>query len=64
VEDNKLKIDREIDGGMQSLELSLPSVVSCDLRINTPRFSPIPAIMKAKKKPLESLKDKDLGIDL
>lgn len=42
----------------------MPSVVSCDLRINIPRFSPIPAIMKAKKKPLETVKDTDLGIDL
>ena len=68
---NKLEISngiitatREVDGGLQVLELEAPAVITCDLRVNTPRFTSIPAIMKAKKKPIEELKPSDLGVDI
>ena len=49
IEDNKLLISREIDEGIEKLETSLPAVLTCDLRLNTPRFASLPNIMKAKK---------------
>jgi electron transfer flavoprotein beta subunit len=55
---------REIDGGMETLELALPLVVTTDLRLNAPRYATLPNIMKAKKKPLEMLKPADLGVDV
>lgn len=55
---------REIDGGLQIVEFPPPAVLTCDLRLNTPRFTAIPAIMKAKKKPLETLTADKLGVDL
>ncbi|CAG9325898.1 unnamed protein product [Blepharisma stoltei] len=67
---NKLEIGqiiratREIDGGLQTIEFPPPAVLTCDLRLNTPRFTAIPAIMKAKKKPLETLTPDKLGVDL
>jgi len=63
IENNLIKATREIDGGIQQVEMEAPAVLTCDLRINVPRFTPIPAIMKAKKKPLEELKPQDLGVD-
>eukprot|EP01061_Rhynchopus_euleeides_P035088 TRINITY_DN59133_c0_g1_i1.p1 TRINITY_DN59133_c0_g1~~TRINITY_DN59133_c0_g1_i1.p1 ORF type:complete len:278 (+),score=146.85 TRINITY_DN59133_c0_g1_i1:51-836(+) len=59
-----LKVTREVDNGMQTLSMKLPAVVSCDLRLNTPRFATLPNIMKAKKKPLDTKKIADLGVDL
>lgn len=61
--DGSAKVTREIDGGLETLELSLPCVVSCDLRLNQPRFIKLPDIMKAKKKPLEVIKPEDLGVN-
>jgi electron transfer flavoprotein beta subunit len=55
---------REVDGGAETLSLSLPAVVTTDLRLNEPRYVTLPNIMKAKKKPLETLKPEDLGIDV
>jgi electron transfer flavoprotein beta subunit len=55
---------REIDGGLETLELKLPAVITVDLRLNTPRYATLPNIMKAKKKPLESLTPETLGIDV
>ena len=55
---------REIDGGLQTLKFALPGIVTCDLRLNTPGPIAIPNIMKAKKKPIETIDLKTLGIDL
>ncbi|AMW34412.1 electron transfer flavoprotein subunit beta/FixA family protein [Haematospirillum jordaniae] len=60
----KTKITREIDGGLQTIETALPAVISVDLRLNEPRYASLPNIMKAKKKPLETLTPEDLGIDV
>jgi electron transfer flavoprotein beta subunit len=57
------KVTREIDGGLETLEVKLPAVVTTDLRLNTPRYATLPNIMKAKKKPLEVVKPADLGVD-
>lgn len=57
-------VTREIDGGLETLEMKLPVVVTTDLRLNEPRFITLPNIMKAKKKPLEVIKAVDLGIDI
>lgn len=59
-----LKVTREVDGGLEIVRVKLPAVVSADLRLNEPRYATLPNIMKAKKKPLEKIAAKDLGIDL
>mmetsp|Transcript_19959 Transcript_19959/g.39203 ORF Transcript_19959/g.39203 Transcript_19959/m.39203 type:complete len:253 (-) Transcript_19959:273-1031(-) len=64
VDGKKVNVTREIDGGLQKLELSLPAVVTADLRLNEPRYATLPNIMKAKKKKIEEIKAEDLGIDL
>ena len=64
VADGKVKVTREIDGGLQTVELTLPAVVTTDLRLNEPRYASLPNIMKAKKKPLDTKTAADLGIDL
>lgn len=61
---DKALVTREIDGGLQTLSLNLPAVVTSDLRLNEPRYAKLPDIMKAKKKPLEQLGADDLGLDL
>ncbi|MBL8386945.1 MAG: electron transfer flavoprotein subunit beta/FixA family protein [Hydrogenophaga sp.] len=60
----RAKVTREIDGGLETLEVSLPAVVTTDLRLNEPRYVTLPNIMKAKKKPLETVKPADLGVDV
>ncbi|WP_437344515.1 electron transfer flavoprotein subunit beta/FixA family protein, partial [Pandoraea communis] len=55
---------REVDGGLETVSLSLPAVITTDLRLNEPRYVTLPNIMKAKKKPLETLKPADLGVDV
>ena len=57
-------VTREIDGGLETVEMKLPAVITTDLRLNTPRYATLPNIMKAKKKPLEVLKPADLGVDV
>ncbi len=57
------QVTREVDGGLETLSVSLPAVVSVDLRMNEPRYVTLPNIMKAKKKPLETIKPADLGVD-
>ncbi len=57
-------VTREVDGGAETLELKLPAVVTTDLRLNEPRYSTLPNIMKAKKKPLDTFKPADLGVDV
>jgi len=64
VADGKANVTREIDGGLETLQLVLPAVVSTDLRLNEPRYATLPNIMKAKKKPLDIVKPVDLGIDV
>ncbi|GBR03415.1 electron transfer flavoprotein subunit beta [Gluconacetobacter liquefaciens] len=59
-----LTVSREVDGGSETLSLTLPAIVTADLRLNEPRYASLPNIMKAKKKPLETLSAADLGIDL
>ncbi len=60
----KLKVTREVDGGLQTVSLSLPAVVTTDLRLNEPRFASLPNIMKAKKKPIETKSPADYGVDV
>ncbi|KAM0751367.1 putative electron transfer flavoprotein beta chain [Meredithblackwellia eburnea MCA 4105] len=60
----KVKVAREIDGGLETVEMDLPVVVTTDLRLNEPRYASLPNIMKAKKKPVEKLKPTDLDLDL
>ncbi len=57
------KVTREVDGGLEILQLKAPCVVTVDLRLNEPRYASLPNIMKAKKKPIETLKPADLGVD-
>ena len=59
-----VEVMREIDGGMETLAMKLPAVVTADLRLNTPRYPKLPNIMKAKKKPLEAVDAASLGVDL
>ncbi|GAB4217531.1 MAG: electron transfer flavoprotein subunit beta/FixA family protein [Rhodoferax sp.] len=62
--DGKARVTREIDGGAETLLVTLPAVITADLRLNEPRYVTLPNIMKAKKKPLENLKPQDLGVDV
>ena len=64
VADGKAKVTREVDGGLETLSVSLPAVITVDLRLNEPRYVTLPNIMKAKKKPLDILKPQDLGVDV
>jgi len=64
VAEGKLAVTREIDGGLETLSLTLPAVVTTDLRLNEPRYVTLPNIMKAKKKTLEVFKPEDLGVDV
>ncbi|MFD0667536.1 electron transfer flavoprotein subunit beta/FixA family protein [Ramlibacter sp. MAHUQ-53] len=61
---DKANVTREVDGGLETLAVSLPAVITTDLRLNEPRYVTLPNIMKAKKKPLETLKPEDLGVDV
>jgi len=63
IKDNKLEIIREIDEGLETIEVNVPAVVTCDLRLNEPRYASLPNIMKAKKKPIDQMTAADLGID-
>ncbi|MCK9387747.1 MAG: electron transfer flavoprotein subunit beta/FixA family protein [Sulfuritalea sp.] len=62
--DGKATVTREVDGGLETLEISLPAVVTTDLRLNEPRYATLPNIMKAKKKPMEIVKPAELGVDV
>ena len=63
IEGEKLLVTREIDGGLETLELNMPCIVTTDLRLNEPRYASLPNIMKARKKPIETIKPADLGVD-
>jgi electron transfer flavoprotein beta subunit len=64
LEDGKVTVTREVDGGLETLALTLPAIITTDLRLNEPRYVTLPNIMKAKKKPLEIVKPEDLGVDV
>jgi len=64
ITDSRVEVVREVDGGLETVALSLPAIVTTDLRLNTPRYATLPNIMKAKKKPLETLPAATLGVDL
>lgn len=64
VKDKEAACEREIDGGLETINIKLPAVVTADLRLNTPRYATLPNIMKAKKKPLKKISPQDLGVDI
>ena len=64
IEGDKAKVTREVDGGLQTVELKMPAVVTTDLRLNQPRYASLPNIMKAKKKPLDEKAPADYGVDV
>jgi electron transfer flavoprotein beta subunit len=64
IADGAAKVTREVDGGLETIQLTLPAVVTTDLRLNEPRYVTLPNIMKAKKKTLEVIKPADLGVDV
>jgi len=64
IADSKATVKREVDGGLETVEVALPAVVTTDLRLNEPRYATLPNIMKAKKKPLETLTPEALGVDV
>ncbi len=64
VKDKSLEVTREVDEGLETIETNIPSIVTCDLRLNEPRYASLPNIMKAKKKPLEQINASDLGVDI
>jgi electron transfer flavoprotein beta subunit len=61
---DKVNVTREVDGGLETLALNMPAVITTDLRLNEPRYVTLPNIMKAKKKPLDTVKPEDLGVDV
>ena len=64
IKDKVLEVTREVDEGLETLEINIPAVVTCDLRLNEPRYASLPNIMKAKKKAIEQIIAKDLGVDI
>ena len=64
IEEGKVAVTREVDGGLQTVSLSLPAIVTTDLRLNEPRYASLPNIMKAKRKPLETVSAESFGVDL
>jgi electron transfer flavoprotein beta subunit len=64
IEGSKAKVTREVDGGLQTLEVDLPAIVTADLRLNEPRYASLPNIMKAKKKPIDVKSADSLGVDI
>ena len=64
LKDKIIQVTREVDEGLETVEINLPAIVTCDLRLNEPRYASLPNIMKAKKKPIEQIVVKDLGVDV
>jgi electron transfer flavoprotein beta subunit len=64
IADSGAKVTREVDGGLETVALKLPAIVTADLRLNEPRYASLPNIMKARKKPIETVKPADLGVDM
>ena len=63
LKEKSLEVTREVDEGLETIEVNIPAIVTCDLRLNEPRYASLPNIMKAKKKPIEQINASDLGID-
>ena len=59
-----MEVIREIDGGLQTISVTLPAVITTDLRLNEPRYASLPNIMKAKKKPMDTVTPEELGVDV
>ena len=64
IKNKKIKVSREIDGGIENIEVNLPAIVTTDLRLNEPRYASLPNIMKAKRKPIDEIRVEDLNIDI
>ena len=64
VKEKSLEVTREVDEGLETIEVNVPAIVTCDLRLNEPRYASLPNIMKAKKKPIEQISAENLGIDV
>ena len=64
IKDKFLEVVREVDEGLETIEVNVPAIVTCDLRLNEPRYASLPNIMKAKKKPIEQINASDLGVDI
>ena len=64
VKDKTFVVTREVDEGLETIEVNMPTIITCDLRLNEPRYASLPNIMKAKKKPIEQINADDLGIDI
>ena len=64
IKNKMLEVVREVDEGLETIEINMPAVVTCDLRLNEPRYASLPNIMKAKKKPIEQINVSDLGVDI
>ena len=64
IKDKSLEVTREVDEGLETIEVNVPAIVTCDLRLNEPRYASLPNIMKAKKKPIEQINANDLGVDI
>jgi electron transfer flavoprotein beta subunit len=63
VKEKSLEVTREVDEGLETIEVNVPAIITCDLRLNEPRYASLPNIMKAKKKPIEQINAADLGVD-
>ena len=64
IKDNKLEVIREVDEGLETIEVNVPAIVTCDLRLNEPRYASLPGIMKARKKEIKEIAAADLGVDI
>ena len=64
ITDRKAEVTREVDGGLQTISIDLPAIVTSDLRLNEPRYASLPNIMKAKQKPLEVINAEEIGVDM
>jgi len=64
LKDKIIEVTREVDEGLETIEINIPAIITCDLRLNEPRFASLPNIMKAKKKPIEQINVNDLGVDI
>ena len=64
IKDKTLEVTREVDEGLETIEVNIPAIITCDLRLNEPRYASLPNIMKAKKKPLETYNISDLEVDI
>ena len=64
IADGKAEVTREVDGGLQTVSLTMPAIITTDLRLNEPRYASLPNIMKAKKKPIDEKSPEDLGVDI